>query len=93
MYLVQNYYHGNRGCVMAWKRKACSIRFLIMNFLLIPKTMQAIERSLLERCHNRKEPTEEECDQAAEADQLLPPYRTKNGARVTMSSSLDLLSW
>ncbi|XP_068738102.1 endoribonuclease Dicer-like [Montipora capricornis] len=57
------------------------------------ETMQAIERSLLERCHNRKEPTEEECDQAAEADQLLPPYQTKNGARVTMSSSLDLLSW
>ena len=55
--------------------------------------MQTIERSLLERCHNRKEPTEEECDQAAEADQLLPPYQTKNGARVTMSSSLDLLSW
>ena len=55
--------------------------------------MRAIEHSLLERCHNRKEPTEEECDQAADADESLPPYETKNGARVTLSSSLSLLAW
>ena len=54
--------------------------------------MRAIERSLLERCHDRKEPTEDECDQAADADQLLPPYETKTGARVTMNGSLSLLA-
>ena len=55
--------------------------------------MRAIEVFLSESCHNRTEPTKEECDEAADTD-FLPPYKPENGrgARVTMSSSVSLLS-
>ncbi|XP_068760261.1 endoribonuclease Dicer-like isoform X2 [Montipora capricornis] len=57
------------------------------------ETMRAIEDFLSELCRNRSEPTEEECHEAADTD-FLPPYKPENGqgARVTMSSSVSLLS-
>ena len=55
--------------------------------------MQEIENVLSEMCHDRDEPTEEECDEAADTD-FLPPFQPPNGegARLTMSSSISLLS-
>ncbi|PFX27170.1 Endoribonuclease Dicer [Stylophora pistillata] len=55
--------------------------------------LRAIEEILLERCHGRLEPTEEECNESVDTDPL-PPYIPRNGkgARVTMSSSVSLLS-
>jgi len=54
--------------------------------------MHDIEDFLSEMCHNRNEPTEEECDEAADTD-FLPPYMPENGrgARLTMSGSVPLL--
>ena len=56
--------------------------------------MRGIEDFLSEMCHDRAEPTKEECDDAADADTYLVPYKPENGrgARVTMSSSVALLS-
>ena len=53
----------------------------------------AIEEILLERCHDRLEPSVEECNESIDTD-LLPPYIPVNGkgARVTMTSSVALLS-
>ena len=55
--------------------------------------LRAIEEILLNMCHDRLEPSEEECDESVDTD-LLPPYIPVNGrgARVTMSSSISLLS-
>ena len=57
--------------------------------------MHDIEDYLSEMCHNRTEPTEEECDEASagDADLLVPPYIPENGrgARLTISSSIPLL--
>lgn len=55
--------------------------------------MRSIEDFLSDMCQNRTEPTEEECDEAADTD-LIPPYKPENGrgARVTLSSSISLLS-
>ena len=55
--------------------------------------LRAIEEILLERCHDRLEPTVEECNESVDTDLLLPyiPVNGK-GARVTMSSSVALLS-
>ena len=55
--------------------------------------MHDIEDYLSEMCHNRTEPTEEECDEAVNTDLLVPPYIPENGrgARLTMSSSIPLL--
>ena len=59
----------------------------------ISQVMRAIEEYLSQMCHDRSEPTQEECEEAADTD-LLPPYKPENGqgARVTMSSSVSLLS-
>ena len=56
--------------------------------------MREIEDFLSEMCHNRAELTKEECDDAADADIYLAPYKPESGrgARVTMSSSVALLS-
>ncbi|XP_073247902.1 endoribonuclease Dicer-like isoform X3 [Porites lutea] len=56
--------------------------------------MRDIEDILSEKCHGREEPTNEECDEVADADTFLPPYKPENGqgARVTMSSSVSLLT-
>ena len=56
--------------------------------------MRDIEDILSEKCHGREEPTTEECDEVADADTFLPPYKPENGqgARVTMSSSVSLLT-
>lgn len=55
--------------------------------------MQDVENRLSDMCHDRDEPTEEECDEAADTD-FLPPYLPGNGegARLTMSSSVSLLA-
>ena len=55
--------------------------------------MQDVENRLSDMCHDREEPTEEECDEAADTD-FLPPYLPGNGegARLTMSSSVSLLA-
>ena len=55
--------------------------------------LRAIEETLLERCHDRLEPSVEECNESVDTDLLLPyiPVNGK-GARVTMSSSVSLLS-
>ena len=55
--------------------------------------LRAIEEILLERCHDRLEPSAEECNESVDTDFLLPyiPVNGK-GARVTMSSSVSLLS-
>ena len=55
--------------------------------------LRAIEETLLERCHDRLEPSAEECNESVDTD-FLPPYIPVNGkgARVTMSSSVSLLS-
>ncbi len=55
--------------------------------------LRAIEEILLSMCHDRTEPTEEECIEAVDTD-FLPPYIPVKGrgARVTMSSSISLLS-
>lgn len=60
---------------------------------ICPQIMHDIEDYLSEMCHDRTEPTEEECDEAADTD-LLPAYIPENGqgARLTMSSSVPLLS-
>ena len=52
-----------------------------------------IEEILLRGCHDRSEPSAEECNESVDTD-LLPPYIPVNGkgARVTMSSSVSLLS-
>ena len=54
--------------------------------------MHDIEDYLSEICHDRTEPTAEDCDEAADTD-LLPPYIPENGrgARLTMSYSIPLL--
>lgn len=43
-------------------------------------------------CHGRAEPTKEECDEVADADTFLSPYILGQGARITMNSSVSLLS-
>ena len=55
--------------------------------------LRAIEEILLKRCHDRLEPSAEECNESVDTDFLLPyiPVNGK-GARVTMSSSISLLS-
>jgi len=55
--------------------------------------MHDFEDFLSKMCHDRTEPTEEECDEAVDTD-FLPPYIPENGrgARLTMSSSVPLLS-
>ena len=55
--------------------------------------LRAIEEILLERCHDRLEPSVEERNESVDTD-LLPPYIPVNGkgARVTMTSSVALLS-
>ena len=55
--------------------------------------LREIENTLLRMCHDRIEPTEEECNEAVDTD-FLPPYMPLKGegARVTMSSSRSLLS-
>ncbi|XP_015776860.1 PREDICTED: endoribonuclease Dicer-like [Acropora digitifera] len=57
------------------------------------ENMQQIENVLSEMCRDRDEPTEEECDEAADTH-FLPPFQPPNGegARLTMSSSISLLS-
>ena len=55
--------------------------------------LREIEKILLEKCHDRSEPSLEECNESVDTDLLLP-YIPANGkgARVTMSSSVSLLS-
>ena len=55
--------------------------------------LRAIEEILMDMCSDRPEPTDEECTEAVDTD-FLPPYIPMNGrgARVTMSSSISLLS-
>ena len=55
--------------------------------------LREIENTLLKMCHDRIEPTEEECTEAVDTD-FLPAYipLKGGGARVTMSSSISLLS-
>ena len=62
------------------------------NCFFFYQIMHDIEDFLSEMCHNRNEPTEEECDEAADTD-FLPPYMPENGrgARLTMSGSVPLL--
>lgn len=61
------------------------------NFLL--QMLREIENTLLRMCHDRTEPTDEECNEAVDTD-FLPAYipLKGGGARVTMSSSISLLS-
>ena len=61
------------------------------NFLL--QMLREIENTLMRMCHDRKVPTEEECNEAVDTD-ILPAYipLKGGGARVTMSSSIALLS-
>ena len=56
--------------------------------------VQEIEKYLSKKCHGRKEPTKEECEEVADADNFLGPYEPENGqgAIVTMRSSVALLS-
>ena len=56
--------------------------------------MREIENCLSKKCHGRKEPTKEECEEVAVADSFLPPYEPENrtGAIVTMENSVSLLS-
>ena len=55
--------------------------------------LREIENTLLRMCHDRTEPTDEECNEAVDAD-YLPAYKPlkEESARVTMSSSISLLS-
>ena len=55
--------------------------------------LREIEKILLEKCHDWSEPSLEECNESVDTDLLLPyiPINGK-GARVTMSSSVSLLS-
>jgi len=55
--------------------------------------LREIENTLLRMCHDRTEPTDEECNEAVDTD-FLPAYipLEGGGARVTMSSSISLLS-
>ena len=59
-----------------------------------PQIMHDTEDSQSKMCHDRTEPSEEECDEAANTADFLPPYIPENGrgARLTMSSSIPLLS-
>ena len=61
-------------------------------YYFFPQIMRDIEDFLSKMCHDRTEPTEEECDEAVDTD-FLPPYIPENGrgARLTMSSSVPLL--
>ena len=56
--------------------------------------MREIENCLSKKCHGRKQPTKEECEEVAGADSFLPPYEPENrtGAIVTMENSVSLLS-
>ncbi|CAH3040736.1 unnamed protein product [Porites lobata] len=56
--------------------------------------MREIENCLSKKCHGRKEPSKEECEEVAGADSFLPPYEPENrtGAIVTMENSVSLLS-
>ena len=55
--------------------------------------LREIENALLRMCHNRTEPTDEECNKAVDRD-VLPAYITLKGegAQVTMRSSMSVLS-
>ena len=55
--------------------------------------LREIENTLLRMCHDRTEPTDEECNEAVDTD-FLPAYipLKGEGARVTMSTSISLLS-
>ena len=55
--------------------------------------MRAIENFLLEKCRNRTEPTDEECNEAADTD-LLPRHKPENGvgASLTINNSVRFLS-
>ena len=55
--------------------------------------LREIENTLLRMCHGRPEPTAEECNEAVDTD-FLPAYipLKGEGARVTMSTSISLLS-
>jgi hypothetical protein len=50
----------------------------------------AIEEYLSKVCYDRPTPTDEESYDAADTD-LLDPYITENGARVTMGNSIATL--
>lgn len=54
--------------------------------------MTEFEEYLSKMCHGRAEPTKEECDEVADAATFLSPYILGQGARVTMNSSVSLLS-
>ncbi|CAH3192487.1 unnamed protein product, partial [Porites evermanni] len=56
------------------------------------QAMTEFEEYLSKMCHGRAEPTKEECDEVADADTFLSPYILGQGARVTMNSSVSLLS-
>lgn len=55
--------------------------------------LREIENTLLRMCHDRTEPTDEECNEAVDTD-FLPAYKPLKGesAQVTMSRSIPLLS-
>jgi len=65
----------------------------IINFCFLLQMLRETEKILLRMCHDRIEPTEEECSEAVDTD-YLPAYipLKGEGARVTMSSSISLLS-
>ena len=54
--------------------------------------LREIENILLRMCHDRTEPTDEKCKEAVDTDYLPAYIPFKGGARVTMSSSISLLS-
>lgn len=65
----------------------------ICNFSFLLQMLCEIEKTLLNMCRDRIEPTDEECTEAVDTD-FLPAYipLKDGGARVTMSSSIALLS-